>query len=100
MSHVPCGLAGGTPGPVGACWAIVKVVPTRVSTSGSKRAISILIFIVILSGIGLGVPIRHGLASILVAEFFQIFCLDYVYHLILISLHLAQLSGAVNFTDI
>jgi len=36
----------------------------------------------------------------LVAEFFQIFCLDYVYHLILISLHLAQLSGAVNFTDI
>src|SRR5271156_3029925 len=51
MSHVPCDLAGGTPDPVGACCAIVKVEPTRVSTSGSKFATSILIFIVILSAL-------------------------------------------------
>src|ERR1700721_1488229 len=78
MSHVPCDLAGGTPGPVGACCAIVKVEPTRVSTSGSKWATSILIFIVILSGIGLGVPIRRSLARVLAAEFLRTFYSEYV----------------------
>jgi hypothetical protein len=36
----------------------------------------------------------------LAAEFLRTFCQEYVYHLILISLHLAQLSRVVHFTDI
>jgi hypothetical protein len=102
MSHVPRGLVGGTPDPVGVCCAIVKVEPTRVRTSGSKCATSILIFIVILSALKnlLRRPNKTESRLVLAAEFLRTFCPDYVYHLILLSLHLAPPSRAVYFTDI
>src|ERR1700733_13446198 len=98
MSHGPGGLAGGTPSPVGACWAIIKVEPTKVSTSGSKCATSVLIFIVILSVLRdwLRRSSKTESRLALAAEFLRTFCPEYVYHLILISLHLAKPSRAAK----
>src|ERR1039457_1689711 len=90
MSHGPRGLGGGTLGPVWACCAIVEVAPTRVSTSESISARMILVFILILSTLEnwLAIPKRQNLASVFAAQFLRTICPRYVYHLILISLHL------------
>jgi hypothetical protein len=74
MSHGPCGLAGGMPGLVSACCAIVKVALTMVSASESIFPRWILVFMLypVCPLNWLQNPKETDLAAVLAANSFEL----------------------------